>query len=140
MTWHTSAKIRGISGWTTKPRCEERDDRGEQCRADKGHEAHVFPERVTTSPAERLAAFQAALKEGTAKVVLATEVNPDCGGFTIQWSSDKGFGELTVVMRPDGTIRIGNEGDSRKALLELLTAMLEQGTCTDEPDPSEAKA
>lgn len=140
MTWHTDVKIRGISGWTTKPKCEAKDDRGEQCRADKGHEAHVFPERVTTTPAERLAALQAALKEGEAKVVLATDVNPDCGGFVIQWSSSKGFGELTVVMRPDGTIRIDNEGDSRKALAELLVALLEQGTLVDEPDPSEAKA
>lgn len=140
MAWHSNIKIRGISGWTTKPRCEAKDEHGEQCRADKGHEGHIFPERVTTTPAERLAALQAALKEGTAKVQLATEVNPDCGGVCIQWSSDKGFGELTVVMRPDGTIRIDNEGDSRKALAELLLAILEQGTLVDEPDPSGGKA
>lgn len=136
MTWHSNIKIRSISGWTTRPQCTAMDEHGEQCTSDKGHETHNFPERITTTPAERLAAVQAALKEGTAKVVLATEVNPECGGFVVEWSSNKGFGALTVVMRPDGTIRIDNEGDSRKALAELLLALLEQGTLVDEPDPS----
>lgn len=138
MSWHTNLKIRAIYGWTTKPRCEVKDERGEQCRANRGHEAHVFPDRST--PAERLAALQAALKEGTAKVVLAPDVNPDCGGFCVEWSSDKGFGVLTVVMRPDGTIRIDNEADSREVLAELLLGVLKQGTLVDEPDPSGGEA
>lgn len=137
MGWHSNIKIRSVSGWTTKPRCEARDDRGEQCRADKGHEGHIFPPPPTT-PEQRLAMFKKAVAEGN--VVLAPDVNPECGGFVIQWSSDKGFGELTVVMRPDGTIRIDNEGDSRRALGELLLALLEQGTLVDEPDPSAGKA
>lgn len=137
MSWHSNIKIRGISGWTTKPKCDVKNDRDERCLLDKNHEAHVFPEPETT-PAERLAMFKAAVAAG--KVTLATEVNPDCGGFTLQWSSNKGFGELTVVMRPDGSIRIDNEGDSRKALAELLVALLDQGTLVDEPDPSGGQA
>lgn len=130
MTWHTDVKIRGLSGWTTRPRCEAVNEDGERCLSDAGHAEHSFPEKVTTTPADRLALMQKAAAEG--KLKLAVEMEGERGGFTVQWQSSKGFGELTVVMKDDGSIVIDNEGDSRKALAELLVALLEQGRLVDE--------
>ena len=129
MAKHENIRIRGISGWVRHPQCEAKDERGEQCRKGKGHDEHAFPQ-PRMSPEEALAAIKKAATEGN--VVMATEMEPELGGFVIQWESERGFGELTVWMNPDGTIEIDDECSSRETLAELLLAMLAQGITLSE--------
>jgi hypothetical protein len=122
-------KIRGISGWTKRERCPIKDEHGEQCNKDAEHEQHSFPEPMM-SPEEVLKRVQEAAAQGN--IVLATEMEPDRGGFVIQWSSDAGFGELTVWMNPDGTIEIDDEAGSRATCLAILATVLGQGVTVSE--------
>lgn len=121
MAWHNNLKIRGISGWNDA-------ERG----ASKVSVVMEALTEDTSTPEERLAALQKNLREGGEIVQAPAET----GGFVVQWSSDKGFGELTFVMRKDGTIRIDNEGDSKAVILEVMAALVRQSTLADEPDPS----
>jgi hypothetical protein len=121
--------IRGISGWTTRPKCEAENEAGERCRKDAGHDGHAFPEPRMT-PEEALAAIKKAAAEG--KVVMANSLPGNRGGFTVQWDGDEGFGELTVWMNPDGSIEIDDECSSRQFLADILASLLENGRTLSE--------
>jgi len=117
-------KIRGIQGWTKKPKCEVVDEHGESCRLDKGHEAHDFP-TPRLAPAEALKKIQEAAKEGL--LVMATDMEPEVGGFVVQWSIEGyGFGEITVWSSPDGSISVDSECMSREFCEAVMMAAIKQ--------------
>lgn len=77
--------IRGISGWQKYPQCEATSEKGARCLKGEGHDRHAFPQ-PRRSPAEALAEIKKAAAEGN--VVLATDLEPERGGFSVTWACE----------------------------------------------------
>jgi hypothetical protein len=122
--------VRSITGWQTKPHCEAKSEYGMRCVRDAGHEAHDFP-MPFLSPEEALRCIKAAVAEGNVK--LATDMEPERGGFAIQWEGAKyGFGELTFWVDKDGKFVIDDEASSREFIAAVLMALLEKSVLVSE--------
>lgn len=107
--------IRGLSGWNTKGPGRVEED------------PEPLPPELDT-PEKRLEAIKKAAAEGN------IEFAPDeRGGFVVQWSEPSiGFGELTVVMKEDGSIEIDDECSSREFIEAILLALLKHGLTLSE--------
>jgi hypothetical protein len=103
--------INGISGWDANSPAVE-----------------AAPNPELDTPEKRLAAVKEAIIGGN------VEFAPDRrGGFVIQWSAEGvGFGEVTIAMDVDGSIKIDDEYMSKAFIREVLMHVLDAGLRDDE--------
>lgn len=66
------------------------------------------------------------------------EIAPDeRGGFVVQWSSDRGFGEVTFRMDAEGRLSCGDEMEGRMGVMRVLLALIQAARFDSDPPATE---
>ena len=57
--------------------------------------------------------------------------NQDSGVLRIQWSANIGFGQLDIIVYPDGSVELESEALSKESIKKILSSMVDNALLVD---------